>query len=146
MHARLEDDWLPHCGRFAKHNKIKCYYTDEMILDYLQNKVHVPPGTLLQVASGVPLKNFTNLCSVYKCFKVAEIVEELKHIRTGLGDCITREIFAAIEFWTASYAYAFYGNLHSSFTVEEICTFRQLGKPAAYYNEDCTSSEDNDCI
>lgn len=143
VHARLEDDWEPHCGRFAKRDRLKCYYSEQMIQAYLLDDAKLEKGSLLQVASAVSIAELPTLCATFKCFKVSDIVATMRH--KDLGDCITREMYGAIEFWVASYAKRFYGNLHSSFTVEALATFRMLGKTAAYYNGECASADDPDC-
>lgn len=106
-------------------------------------------GSLLHVCSGSPLESFPSLCSTYKCFSVGQAMARSAALRESMGlagRCVTREISAAVEFWLATYADAFYGNVHSSFTVEQLATYRMLGKPAAYYNGVCSSPDDPLCV
>ncbi len=111
----------------------------------------VARGSLLLVASGAPLANMSTLCTRYNCFKTGPHWEQLQHARLGSvpqwistalavlapTGCVTREVAAAVEFWTATHATRFYGNFHSSFSVELAAEFQHLNKLQMFLNARC---------
>ncbi len=62
------------------------------------------------------------------------------------GRCTTREAKGAVEFWVATHASAFYGNIHSSFSAELVAEFRRMGKPGTMYTYPCQAGTDEQCM
>ena len=107
-----------------------CMKSDEAIAAKLEQH-DIAHGSLLHIASGVPICNLTTLCSKYKCFQSGPVLQELFaggeappmfSQLVGPSSCLTREVRAAVEFWTATHADTFFGNFYSSFSVELAAT------------------------
>jgi hypothetical protein len=55
----------------------------------------------------------------------------------GFGPCIPREVAAAVDFWLAMHATAFFGNKHSTMSCELMKEIDRLGRTNAFYTQPC---------
>lgn len=145
VHVRLEDDFIPLCQSHARMGRMRCLIGEDEIVAKLKQH-NIRPGSLLHIASGVPISKLTTLCSQYKCFQTAPLFEKLlseqdaPHVfepLVGPSKCLTREVKAVVEFWTATHAGMFFGNFYSSFSVELAAEMTHLAKPHVFLNEPC---------
>lgn len=155
VHVRLEGDWPGHCRYIhAKHAQapMRCLIGDDEIAAKLQRH-NVMPGSLLHIASGVPIGKLTTLCSQYLCFQSGTLlktliasmdVDEVLALQplVGPSKCLTREVKAVVDFWMATYAQAFFGNFISSFSIELAAEMRYLGKPYVFLNDPCQKGQE----
>lgn len=113
VHARTEADWKAHCPWAEKNWAFgyNCYVGDAEIEAYMAPRV--PEGTLLFVATGDPLSTLPVLCKRYRCWK-RDMVK--KGISEGIVNKSTSNAF--IDLLLSTRGTTFYGNKHSSFTVE----------------------------
>lgn len=152
VHVRVEDDWASHCKHQVEMSPMRCMIGDDEIAAKLQAN-GVSPGSLLHVASGVPMSNLTTLCGQYKCFQSGPVLDELfagahasdlhqaLQALVGPSKCLTREVKAAVEFWTATHGERFFGNFHSSFSVELAAELEHMGKPHVFMNDRCEDGQ-----
>ena len=131
---------------------MRCLIQEAEIVAKLKEH-HITPGSLLHVASGVPIRKLTTLCSQYKCFQSGPLLGELLasmdveeaqqafHPLIGPSRCLPREVKAAVEFWTATHAQAFFGNFFSSFSVELAAELEHLGRRHVFMNEPCAEGQ-----
>lgn len=149
MHARVEKDWTNLCKNDRGWYDRRCLLREDEIAASLK-KHGVKPGSVLHVASGAHVSELPTLCKEFKCFQTGPLLEALLANATesddvrravapllGESTCLTREVKAVVEFWTATHATTFFGNYFSSFSIELAAEMEHQGKEFVWLNDVC---------
>eukprot|EP00667_Euglena_gracilis_P015151 EG_transcript_15739 len=130
VHARFEDDIRRMETMDRKfHLMTEAEVTQRLALTW-------PPGSPIQVCSGLPKAELRELCARFECFQIFDV----RLPPAYFGDCPAaqrpRDLLALFDFYVALAGTAFYGTLTSSFSVELYMEFARRGKSAAFLNWD----------
>lgn len=110
---------------------VRCYMGEKLIADFLRENSTLQKTSLLLIASELGLEAFPTICKLYTCIHKQQFwspqLSELRH-----GDSTL--VQAYIDYLLVNNALEFYGNKHSTFAEVTVERFRELNKPAHYYN------------
>ena len=110
---------------------VRCFVDDQHLVDYLREKAMLHLQSLLLVASAAPLNSFPQLCESYVCIHKDKIWSAAQ---STIRHASSTFVKAYLDFLLASNAQTFYCNRFSSISVEMVAAFRDIGKPAPFFN------------